>query len=121
MSWVTQDCPLPITRQCELAQVSRASFYGRREADPVGDEDLLYMRLLDEEYTRHPLYGSRRMGVFLRHGGCRVTRKRVQRPMRGMSLAGMAPGPSTRRPPPHHQHSLYLLRILLHVGTDPGR
>lgn len=112
MSWVTQDGPLPITRQCELAQVSRATFYGRREADPVGDEDLLYMRLIDEEYTRHPFYGSRRMGVFLRRGGCRVNRKRVQRLMRVMGLAGMAPGPATSRPHPQHKIYPYLLRGL---------
>src|SRR3546814_19791011 len=70
------------------------------------------MRLIDEEYTRHPFYGSRRMGVFLRHGGCRVNRKRVQRLMRVMGLAGMAPGPSTSRPHPPHKIYPYLLRGL---------
>src|SRR3546814_11520259 len=77
------------------------------------------MRLIDEEYTRHPFYGSRRMGVFLRHGGCRVNRKRVQRLMRVMGLAGMASGPSTS--PPHPQHKLYpyLLRGLPVVRPTP--
>ena len=69
MNWVMQDTSLPITRQCELAQVPRATFYGRRPANLASDEHLLYMRLIDEEYTRHPFYGSRRMVVFLQRGG----------------------------------------------------
>src|SRR3546814_12660643 len=52
------------------------------------------------------------MWVFLRHGGCRVNRKRVQRLMRVMGLAGMAPGPSTSRPHPQHKIYPYLLRGL---------
>src|SRR5690606_34266758 len=67
MNWVMQDTSLPITRQCELAQVPRATFYGRRPANLASDEDLLYMRLIDEEYTRHPFYGSRRMVVGRAH------------------------------------------------------
>lgn len=78
MNWVMQDTSLPITRQCELAQVPRATFYGRRPANLASDEHLLYMRLIDEEYTRHPFYGSRRMVVFLQRGGHEVNRKRVQ-------------------------------------------
>ncbi len=30
------------------------------------EEELVLLRLVDEEYTRHPFYGSRRMVVFLR-------------------------------------------------------
>jgi hypothetical protein len=55
--------------------VPRATFYGRRPANLASDEDLLYMRLIDEEYTRHPFYGSRRMVVFLQRGGHEVNRK----------------------------------------------
>ena len=44
--------------------------------------DLLHSRLIDEEYTRNPFYGARRMVVFLRAVGYTVNRKRVQRLMR---------------------------------------
>jgi len=66
--------------------------------------------LIDEEYTRHPFYGTRRMVVYLGRHGFVVNRKRVQRLMREMGLAGMAPGPQTSRPHPDHKIFPYLLR-----------
>lgn len=44
-------------------------------------------RLIDEEYTRHPFYSSRKMVVYLLRCGHRVNRKRAQRLMRGQRLA----------------------------------
>lgn len=63
--------------------------------------------LIDEEYTQHPFYGSRRMVVILLRQGWLVNRKRVQRLMRMM---GLAPGPSTTVRDPGHKVYLYLLR-----------
>ena len=63
-------------------------------ADVVDAEDLRLCRLIDEEYTSRPFYGSRRMVVFLRGAGHVVNSKRVQRLMRSMGLAGMAPRPN---------------------------
>jgi putative transposase len=76
----------------------------------VDATDLLISRLIDEEYTRHPFYGSRRMVVFLGKEGHLVNRKRVQRLMREMGLVGMAPGPNTSRKHPEHKVYPYLLR-----------
>ena len=105
---------LPLTRQCELASVSRATVYRRIDAasrQACEDESDLKLRaLIDEEYTSRPFYGSRRMVVFLRAAGHVVNRKRVQRLMRGMGLAGMAPGPNTSRAHPQHKVYPYLLR-----------
>jgi putative transposase len=50
------------------------------------------------------------MVVFLLTVGHTVNRKRVQRLMRLMRLAGMAPGPNTSRPHPEHKVYPYLLR-----------
>ena len=68
------------------------------------------MRLIDEQYTRTPFYGSRRMTVFLRTEGQVVNRKRVQRLMRLMGLEGVAPGPHTSRAHLQHKVYPYLLR-----------
>jgi putative transposase len=88
-------------------------------SEAVLDADLFLCRLIDEEYTRHPFYGSRRMRVFLGGKGYETNRKRVQRLMRVMGLAGMAPGPNTSRPHPEHKVYPYLLRGL-HV-TRPNQ
>ncbi|WP_325949115.1 IS3 family transposase [Pseudomonas putida] len=110
MGWIEPSSELAITQQCELAQVARASFYGRHTPCEPPEEDLLLMRLIDEQYTRRPFYGSRRMVVFLGRQGHLVNRKRVQRLMRVMALAGMAPGPATSKPHPEHRVYPYLLR-----------
>jgi len=68
------------------------------------------MELLDEEYTRHPFYGSRRMKRYLKDCGYIVNRKKVQRLMQTLGLSGMAPGPDTSKPHPQHTIYPYLLR-----------
>ena len=113
MDWIDGADELPLSRQCELAEVPRATVYRRLTAKLPQDaapEDLLLCRLIDEEYTCRPFYGSRRMVVFLRTAGHVVNRKRVQRLMRSMGLAGMAPGPNTSKAHPQHKVYPYLLR-----------
>ena len=108
--WIDREEAMPVARQCELAGVSRATVYAQRKPEPVEELDLLYSRLIDEEYTRHPFYGTRRMVLFLATQGHTVNRKRVQRLMREMGLAGMAPRPNTSRRRPEHKTWPYLLR-----------
>jgi putative transposase len=100
---------LAISRQCELAGVTRSTFYAPLLI-AVPDEEELILALIDAEYTLHPFYGSRKMVVHLRIKGYIVNRKRVQRLMRILGLAGMAPGPNTSRPHPQHKIYPYLLR-----------
>jgi putative transposase len=73
---------------------------------------LLLLAAIDAEYTRHPFFGSRRMVVFLIGLGYSINRKRIQRLMGILGLAGMAPGPNTSRPHPEHKIYPYLLRGL---------
>ncbi len=101
---------MPVVRQCELAGVSRATVYAQRVPAPTYEQNLELLRLIDEQYTRRPFYGSRKMVSYLRAQGHRVNRKRVQRLMRILGLAGMAPGPDTSRPHPQHKVYPYLLR-----------
>ena len=108
--WVDPGDAVTVVQQCVLAGVSRATVYAQQKPHPVDKLDLLHSRLIDEEYTRHPFYGTRRMVVFLETVGHSVNRKRVQRLMRQMGLAGMAPGRNTSRPHPEHKLYPYLLR-----------
>jgi len=51
---------LSIASQCKLINLSRASYYRSVDAH-IGTEtaeNLELMRLIDEEYTRHPFYGQ---------------------------------------------------------------
>ena len=109
-AWVDRADSVAVSRQCDLAGVSRVTFYAHLKPRPVADSDLLLRSKIDEEYTRHPFYGSRKMVVFLKRAGHNVNRKRVQRLMQQMWLAGMAPGSNTSRPHPEHKIYPYLLR-----------
>jgi putative transposase len=110
LGWIDPSDEVPVTRQCGLAQVARATVYAQRSPRAESEADLLVCRLIDEEYTRRPFYGSRRMVVYLRSQGAVVNRKRVQRLMRLLGLWGMAPGPNTSVRHTQHKIYPYLLR-----------
>lgn len=110
LKWISMNDPVPTTRQCALAGVSRSVVYAHAQPAIVDEIELLFLRLIDEEYTRHPFYGSRRMVQYLRRLNYPINRKRVQRLMRFLGLAGMSPGPNTSRAHPEHKIYPYLLR-----------
>lgn len=70
------------------------------------------MRRIDEQYTRTPFYGSRRMTFALNEQGAAVNRKRVQRLMQRMGLEAIYPKPKLSRPAPGHRIYPYLLRTV---------
>ena len=110
---------MPVIRQCKLAGVSRATVYAQRKPAPTSEQDLELLRLIDEQYTRRPFYGSRKMVTYLKVQDHRVNRKRVQRLMRILGLAGMAPGPNTSRSHPQHKVYPYLLRGVVVARPNP--
>jgi putative transposase len=81
--------------------------------------DLRLLELIDAQYTRRPFYGSRRLVVYLQEQGQVVNRKCVQRLMRVLGLAGMAPGPATSKAHPRHQIYPYLRRGVAVTRPNP--
>ena len=70
---------ISIRRQCELLGANRSGLYYQPLGE--GEENLRLMRMLDQQYTRTPFYGSRRMVEWLATQGHEVNRKRVSRLM----------------------------------------
>ena len=66
---------LSIMRQCELASVSRSSFY--REPSAETEATLRLMRLIDEQFLDTPWYGPRQMARHLLPHWLVVGRRRV--------------------------------------------
>jgi putative transposase len=99
---------ISIRRQCQLLGINRSGLYYR----PLGEseENLTLMRLIDEEYTRHPFYGSRRMAQWLCMHGHRVGRNRVRRLMRLMEIQAVYPKPKLSQPGEAHKVYPYLLK-----------
>ena len=105
-----------MVRQCQLVNVARATVYAPKVS--VAMDELELLRLLDEEYTRHPFFGSRKMVLFLQKEGHVVNRKRVQRLMRVLGLVAMVPSPNTSKKHPQHKVFPYLLRGLAVVRPN---
>jgi putative transposase len=106
---------LSIARQCELISLSRASYYRIIDMDMGTEtpENIEIMRSIDEEYTRHPFYGSRKFCSYFRRQGSIISRKRIQRLMRVMGLVSVAPKPNTSKRNKKHNIYPYLLRDLV--------
>lgn len=99
---------ISIRRQCELLGVNRSGLYYQ----PLGEseQNLMLMRLIDEEYTRHPFYGSRRMQEWLGGRGYEVGRNRVRRLMRRMGIEAVYPKPKLSQPGDEHKIYPFLLK-----------
>ena len=111
--WIDATEPLALIRQCELTGVARSTVYTPHLAARPDEQELTLLELIDAEYTLHPFYGSRKIKHYLRSLGYKINRKRVQRLMGILGLAGMAPGPNTSRRHPQHKIYPYLLRGVL--------
>ncbi len=70
------------------------------------------MKLLDEQYTRTPFYGIRRMTAWLNSIGEQANHKRVARLLRLMGLEAIYPKPRLSKPATGHRLYPYLLRGL---------
>ena len=98
---------ISIRRQAELLGVTRSRVYYEPRIDPF---NLEIMHLIDEQYTKTPFYGSRRMRETLRRKGYTVNRKRVQRLMRLMAIEAIYPKKNLSKPSPGCKIYPYLLR-----------
>lgn len=107
---ISPEHPLPITRQCQLLELSRSSVY-YREA-PVSDHDLILMRQIDEIHLNYPFYGSRRIRNELEDRGYHVGRGHVVTLMRKMGIEAIYRKPRTSVAHPEHKIYPYLLRGL---------
>lgn len=99
---------LSISRQCELLSLNRSTYYYGPATET--EANLTLMRLIDEEYTRHPVYGRRRMTAYLKRLGHQVNSKRIRRLMQLMGLEAIYPKPNLSKKHPENIIYPYLLR-----------
>ncbi len=102
---------ISIRRQCELVGLKRASYY--YQPATANDLNLTLMRLIDEQYTKTPFYGWRKMTIYLRRvKKYQINSKRVRRLMRLMGLQAIYPKPRKKGQAVEHKIYPYLLRDL---------
>ena len=86
---------LPLTTQADLLSISRRSVY--YQPVPPPPEEVAIKHRIDELYTAHPFYGSRKLTVLLEPEFAPINRKRIQRYMREMRIAGISPRPNSEQ------------------------
>ncbi len=101
---------LPISRQAQLAGISRGSVYYVPKS--VSAADLVLMRRLDELHLEHPFMGARMLRDQLNREGFDVGRKHVGTLMKRMGMAALYRKPGTSTQHPGHDVYPYLLRGL---------
>lgn len=101
---------ISVRKQCDLLDINRSTLY----YSPKGESklNLMLMKLIDQEYLKHPFYGSRKMAYFLRSQGHQVSRHRVRCLMRLMGLCAIYQKPHTSQRNLEHKIYPYLLNDL---------
>jgi putative transposase len=107
---IDREHALPITRQAQLLDMSRATVYYL--ARPASAADLALMRRIDELHLEHPFMGSRMLRDQLVREGARVGRRHVATLMKNMGIEALCPQPGTSKRQPGNKIYPYLLRRL---------
>jgi putative transposase len=102
--------PGSLRQQCEWVGLHRSAYYYQPVAADA--QDLLLMRLLDEQYLLTPFYGYRKMQLVLAQAGYRVNHKRVRRLMQVVGIETIYAKVNTSKPAVGHRIYPYLLRDL---------
>lgn len=83
------DANLSIRQQCGLLSINRSCFYYKaQEENPY---NITLMKLIDEEYTRHPYLGIVKITKYLQGLGHQVNEKRIRRLSRLMGILAVYP------------------------------
>ena len=110
------DQMLSISSQCRLLAINRASYYYKPKG--ISTRDLEIMNIIDETYTAHPYYGTRRMSKYLESKGYNIGRKGLRRYYRIMGLEAVYPKKNLSKRNQAHKVYPYLLRNLEITETN---
>lgn len=103
-----EDRELPLLQQADLLSLSRSSLY--YQPAPPSAREVAIKHRIDELYTAHPFYGSRKLQFLLQPEFGTLARNTVRRYMHEMGIAAIYPGPNLSRRRLDHQVYPYLLR-----------
>ena len=79
---------ISLTKQAELLNISRSGLYYRKIINP---ENIKIRHAIDEIFTKHPFFGSRRMKDELENYQIFICRDKTRSHMRQMGLEAVYP------------------------------
>lgn len=109
-SLVDENCSLSIRRQCQLLTLSRSNLYYK--PTQINEAELAVVNKVDEIYTEHPYYGTRRMVETLSDYGINIGRQKVGSYYKLLGLEAVYPKVNLSKRNYEHKVYPYLLRYL---------
>ena len=107
---VNISCKLSIRRQCKLIGLSRSNLYYKPK--PISESELNILKLVDEIYTAHPYFGTRRMLAELEDHDIGIGRQKIRKYYRPLGLEAVYPKANLSKRNHEHKVYPYLLRYL---------
>lgn len=109
------EAEISLKQQCELVDLNRSTAY-YKAAEP-SEYEVETKNLIDRIYTKHPIYGSRRITITLRTAYNKiVNRKRIQNYMQQMGIEGIHPRRNLSKSSLKNRIYPYLLKNLTLKG-----
>jgi putative transposase len=99
---------LSIVKQCRILGLHRSGLYYKPCNE--SEENLLILRLLDEQYYKTPFYGVRKLTVWLKKQNFKINRKRVKRLMEVMGWQTLYQYKHTSEPNKQNRLYPYMLK-----------
>lgn len=107
---IDRETDMSISHQCRMLQIHRSGLYYTPCVE--SEENLLLMRLLDEQYFITPFYGARKLTKWLQQQGYNINKKRVKRLMNLVGWQTIYRKPNTSWKNKTHPVYPYLLKDL---------
>lgn len=104
----SNNADLSVSRQCQLINLSRSSYYFKHKE--LEQEDYNIMHKIDEIFTEHPYYGTRRMVHVLKEEGYNLGRKKIRKYYQIMGLEAIYPKMNLSKRNQAHKVYPYLLK-----------
>lgn len=107
---IEDNSQISIKQQCALLELNRSSYYNKLSGLNPYEQQIL--NRMDEIFTEHPYYGTRRMMHVLRAEGFTVGRKRIRRYYQLLGIEAIYPKINLSKRNQDHKVYPYLLRGL---------
>ena len=98
------NCEISLTKQAELLNISRSGLYHFQTVNP---EDARIRNAIDEIFTKHPFFGSRRIKDKLENYRIFICRDKTRNHMQQMGLETIYPRKKLNLSYPNAKHKIY--------------
>jgi len=108
-TFIDTELDLSLNKQCKLLSINKSSLYYQPVKKFSSEGEIELLNAINDIYSEHPYYGTRRIVTALQNMGINIGRKLVRSAMRYMGIEALYPKPKTTIPNKEHYKYKYLL------------